>query len=287
MNKYTYFSIVSAITLVSCSGSVNNNNNNINNDSIVEDIIQNENIDKDMEHASKVLNTLPEAHEIISILLDHPDTKYDASALNSDKLNSKYTTTISKALNIGIYGTDMSYASLFEQNQTVLKYMAAIKIMADELGILQFFDEETMRNMEENLCNKETMIELITNAYYSSDKYLIESGQREIASLIISGAWVEGMYTAFYLSKSSYSLNPNLSSRILKQCLDIPILLEFFENTSDSNFIEIKKDFEDIKSLTDSANIKQLDNGLYSCDEKYFKKLYDKVLEVRKRYVAI
>ena len=281
MKYYSLF--IAALTLVSCGNGTNNNNVQDNTDPIIDTSV----VDTDSENAGKVLATVPSSHEIIAVLVDHPDAKYDASLLNSQTSYLNYNTTMSKSINLGAYGVDMSYASLFNQNQTVLQYMAVVKTMAEQLGLLRFFDEATMQKMEQNLDNKEVMIDLISSAFYKSDKYLLENGQREIAAMIISGAWIEAMNTACRLTKSNYGLNQKLSSRILKQCESIDLMINFLSEYSDGSVGEIAKDFAQLNTIIQQAEISSLANDSYYCDDANFAKICETVSEIRNRYVSL
>ncbi len=143
-----------------------------------------------------------------------------------------------------------------------------------------------MQKMEQNMDNKEMMIEIISNAFYDSDKYLLENGQHEIAAMIISGAWIEAMYTAFNLTKGKYRLNPPLSSRILKQCKSIDLMINFLSEYKDGGLWDINADFLAIQSLINQANITIKDN-LYFCSDNAFTSIRDKIAEIRARYVAL
>lgn len=281
MKRYTL--ILLAFLAASCGGVGNQNDNH---NQIVEVNSDTSAASIDSENANKVLESLPASHEIITLLVDHPDAMFDATILNSETHSAKYNTSMSRSLNLGVYGVDMSYASLFNQNQTVIKYMAVVKIMAEQLGVLKFFDDATMQKMEQNMDNKEMMIEIISNAFYDSDKYLLENGQHEIAAMIISGAWIEAMYTAFNLTKGKYRLNPPLSSRILKQCKSIDLMINFLSEYKDGGVGEINADFLAIQSLINQANITIKDN-LYFCSDNAFKSIRDKIAEIRARYVAL
>lgn len=281
MKRYTL--ILLAVLAASCGGVGNQNDNH---NQIVEVNSDTSAASIDSENANKVLESLPASHEIIALLVDHPDAMFDAAILNSETHSAKYNTSMSRSLNLGVYGVDMSYASLFNQNQTVIKYMAVVKIMAEQLGVLKFFDDATMQKMEQNMDNKEMMIEIISNAFYDSDKYLLENGQHEIAAMIISGAWIEAMYTAFNLTKGKYRLNPPLSSRILKQCKSIDLMINFLSEYKDGGVGEINADFLAIQSLINQANITIKDN-LYFCSDNAFTSIRDKIAEIRARYVAL
>ena len=280
--KY-YGLFIAALILVSCGSGTGSSNVQEDTDSTIDSSI----VDKDSENAGKVLATLPTSHEIIAVLVDHPDTRYDASLLNSLSSHLKYNTTISKSINLGTYGVGMSYASLFNQNQTVLQYMAVVKTMAEQLGILRFFDEATMQKMEQNLDNKEVMIDLISSAFYKSDKYLLENGQREIAAMIIAGAWIEAMNIACCLTKCNYSLNQKLSSRILKQCESIDLMVTFLSEYTDGSIGEVANDFNQIDSIIKQAKITPLANDSYYCNDEDFTKICDIISEIRNRYVSM
>ncbi|MBQ3617302.1 MAG: hypothetical protein II939_03970 [Bacteroidales bacterium] len=281
MKRYTL--ILLTFLAASCGGVGNQNDNH---NQIVEVNSDTSAASIDSENANKVLESLPASHEIIALLVDHPDAMFDATILNSETHSAKYNTSMSRSLNLGVYGVDMSYASLFNQNQTVIQYMAVVKIMAEQLGVLKFFDDATMQKMEQNMDNKEMMIEIISNAFYDSDKYLLENGQHEIAAMIISGAWIEAMYTAFNLTKGKYRLNPPLSSRILKQCKSIDLMINFLSEYKDGGVGEINADFLAIQSLINQANITIKDN-LYFCSDNAFTSIRDKIAEIRARYVAL
>ena len=60
--------------------------------------------------------------------------------LNSSDNLSKYNSNYQKALNLGIYGTDLGYTNIYEQNQDGIKYLSSIKSLAEGLNIGQFFD---------------------------------------------------------------------------------------------------------------------------------------------------
>src|SRR5690349_6947668 len=79
-----------------------------------------------------ILQQIPSPLEI-SVLLKESGKKYNVTYLNSPDNISKYNNNYKKALNLGIYGTDLGYTNIYEQNQDGVKYMATIKGLADGL----------------------------------------------------------------------------------------------------------------------------------------------------------
>ena len=68
------------------------------------------------------------------------EAKYNGSLLNQSDNLPKYNNNYKKALNLGVYGTDLGYTNIYGQNQDGIKYISSIKSLADELNIGQFFD---------------------------------------------------------------------------------------------------------------------------------------------------
>ena len=56
-------------------------------------------------------------------LLKQAGATYDADLLNKPENTSLYTTTASMALNMGVYGSDLAFAGIFNQNNETIKFM--------------------------------------------------------------------------------------------------------------------------------------------------------------------
>src|SRR5574339_30509 len=59
-----------------------------------------------------ILQTIPSPLEISSILKES-GSKYESSILNSDNNLSKYNNNFKKALNLGVFGTDLGYTNIY------------------------------------------------------------------------------------------------------------------------------------------------------------------------------
>src|SRR6476620_10659875 len=93
----------------------------------------------DAQVIGQILQGIPAPLEI-SVLLKESGKKYNGAILNSPDHLSKYNSNYKRALNLGIYGTDLGYTNIYEQNQDGIKYMGSIKELADGLKIGQFFE---------------------------------------------------------------------------------------------------------------------------------------------------
>src|SRR6478609_2112119 len=79
-----------------------------------------------------------------AMLVQKSGVTYDKSVLSSSNKVNTYSTDFARALNLGIYGADLGYVSLYNQTQDALGYLAALKQLSDKLGVSAAFDGPTM-----------------------------------------------------------------------------------------------------------------------------------------------
>jgi hypothetical protein len=128
-----------------------------------------------------LLQEIPSPLEI-SVLLKESGKKYNVDFLNSADNISKYNNNYQKAMNLGIYGTDLGYTNIYEKNTDGIKYMASIKSLADDLNIGQFFDLETISKLATNSKNLDSLLLIkamhITCSVAASDPKNIELNEK-------------------------------------------------------------------------------------------------------------
>ncbi|NMC39817.1 MAG: hypothetical protein GYA43_01385, partial [Bacteroidales bacterium] len=131
-------------------------------------------IQQDIKQAEKIFNALPTPLES-AMLIKSAGAPFDRKYLNPIENAKLYTTTRSMALNLGIYTCDLSFASLYDQTQLIIDYMNAAKKMADGLGILDAINQETISTLEQNINNKEAIMETISETFLNSNSYLADN----------------------------------------------------------------------------------------------------------------
>ena len=97
---------------------------------------------------------------------------------------------------MGIYGADLSYATIFEENATSLEYLAAIKSLSAELGVDDVLSGEVMDEVEANRNDRDMLIDIVSDTFYELNERLKFNGQEDLAGLVVASGWVEGMYLA-------------------------------------------------------------------------------------------
>lgn len=160
------------------------------------------------------------------------------------------------ALNLGIYSADLSYTSLFDQTQSSIKYMGNAKKLAASLGVIDVIEESTIRRLEENMNNRDVVLDIVSETFMNSNAYLTENNRPEIAVTVLVGGWIEGLYLATKLTNGSMENNKRLIERIIYQKLSLYTvinLLEEYKGNEDADYLLVKMD--ELKVIFDQVRI--------------------------------
>jgi hypothetical protein len=192
---------------------------------------------ENLKQAEKIFYTLPSPLES-AMLIKSAGAIFDSKLLNPVDNAKNYSTNRSMAVNLGIYTCDLSFASLYDQTQLIIDYMNAAKKMADGLGILDAIQKEDIDKLEENIHNTEAIMEIVSQTYLNSNSYLEDNGQQAIASIVLAGGWIEGLYISTQLVDMKKLGGNKLVGRIIDQKLSVDILLNLLENSKGNPAID-------------------------------------------------
>jgi len=217
-------------------------------------------VDQDVFDPNSALNTVFDG-KIFSIpspvqtayLIKNLDLSFDKSLLNSDGAVNDYVTEYQQALNLGIYGTDLGYAALYNQKNTSLKYLNAVEKLTAQLGLDAAFDSSFISRFEANSNDEDSMIMLMSDAFKKSDNFLKNANRKSTSALILTGGWVESIYIACELDakKDSDEIKRRIGEQ--KQSLNSIIDLLGTYNKSGANddliagLEELKTSFDKIQ----------------------------------------
>lgn len=210
---------------------------------------------QDIEQAKKMFQVLPSPLES-AMLIKSAGARFEESLLNPVSNVKNYVSTKSMALNLGIYTCDLSFASLYEQTQLIVNYMNAAKKMADGLGILKAIEQSQIDKLEENINNKEVIIDLVSTTFMNSNSYLEENQQPAIAAMVLVGGWIEGLYISTQLVDMKDFDGNKLVGRIISQKLSIDILFKLLNRSaSDPAVTELIGQVEKLRTVFNKINI--------------------------------
>ena len=136
---------------------------------------------------------LPTAPEITD-MLRQAGASYILSLSNPADKVGNYLSSVEKALNLGVYGTDLSYACTYMMKQETMKYLESSKKLIDDLEISTTFKTDYVSRVEENLDSRDSLISIISDSFIDTWHYLVENEQDKLALLVVIGSYVEGIY---------------------------------------------------------------------------------------------
>jgi hypothetical protein len=149
----------------------------------------------DLADADQMLHEMPSPIEM-AILVKHSGGTYDPDLLNPIKNLENYVTSGKKAMNLGVYSSDVGYTTLYKQTQETILFMNNIRKLSDDIGLSDAFDQSTFDRVEANIENRDSLLHIITGAYEVSNQYLKENNRMNTSILMIASGWVESMYLA-------------------------------------------------------------------------------------------
>lgn len=209
----------------------------------------------DAQVIGQILQGIPAPLEI-SVLLKESGKKYNSAFLNSPDNLSKYNSNYKRALNLGIYGTDLGYTNIYEQNQDGIKYMGSISELANGLNIGQFFEGETIARLATNSKNLDSLLLITTQNFNSINEFLQTQDRANLSVLLLTGGWVEALHILCEVAKANPT-NKELQETIGEQKIileNIMLLLSFYKE-SDPNMASLLTDMEELKKSYDKVNI--------------------------------
>ena len=159
-----------------------------------------------------------------------------------------YSTNFQKALNLGVYGADLGYLTIYEQTEGAMKYLKSVRSLSGDLGLEGAFDEELANRFSENIGNQDSMLVFVSEAYKKSDNYLKDNDKDAIAALVLAGGWIESVYIAADASVSSK--HEQLIERLGDQKVALSSLIKMLgQYSSDMDYNDLVVELEDLYSI--------------------------------------
>lgn len=221
-NIHSYFIITAVIVFSACGNSTKQDDL----ETDAADVSTEAVVDSQKISAQNVFNAIPGRAEIIN-LTQQARAEYNAAVLNNPDDVNKYSLESSKALNLGVYGSDLNVTGVFEQSQESMLFFKCVNVLSKSLGISNCFDERMADRMEANKENRDSTLEIISQSFRNADKFLKANGRPGTSSLIVAGAWIEGVFTACHTAEETNS--EAVVKEIFDQKESLKYLIELLE----------------------------------------------------------
>lgn len=246
------------------------------------------------------LFSIPSPYQV-AILIKQMNFEYNKEYLNPYNRSHSYITNFKKALNLGVYGANLGYLTMYEQSSESVQYFSVIKILMQEMNIESTFNKDLFKRIESNIGNKDSMLNLVSRSYRDIDQYLKDNNRNEVGVLILTGGWIESLYLMSNLA--SVKKNDELLRRIGEQKYPLDNLIKIlspYYNVSEEyatlidGLIDLAYEYDGIDILyTYVPPTVEADKKLTTINskselvmsEQQLKSITDKIAEIRKKIV--
>ncbi len=251
------------------------------------------------QELQKIFFSIPSPVEMASLVKDK-GYHFDVNMLNKTEHVSKYTGEVKQAVNLGIYGADLSYAAIFDEKQVTMNYFAGAQKLASQLGIENVLTGELIERLEKNQESRDSLLTIVSDAYADLNSYLKENDRSEVAALVVSGGWLEALYLSTIYAKDN---NPDIRKRIAEQKYALNNLIDYFGKFGEKESLtEMKADLESLRAIYNGTNeakgktTQSKDEGgtvvigtstVLSISDETLKAIETKVTELRNKYTSI
>lgn len=196
--------------------------------------------------------SIPSPIQMVTMIRENVDT-YNEKLLTDPENVANYTTKYKRAINMGVYGADLGYATIYENNTQAVSYLSSIEKLSDELGIAGAFDQDLLERFIDNGNNQDSMLVIMAEGYREGDKFLKDNEEHDVATLILTGGWIEGMYFAAVSFEESGS--QEVANRIGEQKTGLQTIIDLLEDYNSDEFYTsliadlkgLKEDFDKIE----------------------------------------
>jgi hypothetical protein len=207
---------------------------------------------------------LPTSAQVIKLLTDL-EVGYMMGISNPVENTKKYFSSTTRAINLGAYGADLSYATLYNIQQEIINYLNAIRSLSNELNMSKIYNESLYDKIRQDYDNRNELVKILTTSFNDTYSYLSENDQQPLALLVVGGAWIEGMYLTTHVSEAAYQV-AGISGVLLKQKESFELYLEitkpYLNDQSVSDFVKlldpVKKVYEGLGTSLTEQNIKDI-----------------------------
>jgi len=272
LSKIMLFAIVFSLLFVRCG-----NNETKNTDETLTDTAE-----MVTEKAKKLLYPMPTPLEVTE-MLNKAGASYILDITNSTESVDTYFTESGKALNLGIYGADLSYASTYNKTQETSNFFLCTKKLLDGLNIQTPFNEKLAENIEKNIENAEVLHEILTTSFHDTFEYLNENGKGAVSVMILAGGWIESLYLSTelaMLTDNNAEIKVGIANQKTTLKTLIPLLKTYESNENVSSVLTNLKDIDKVFS-----EIQEVDGKLQLTEEQ-FKNISTEINTLRKKVIG-
>ena len=175
--------------------------------------------------------------------------------LNPASNVDRYVTLKGRAVNFGVYATDLVYASSFKLNVEVARYYLTTKKLADALGINSAFTDADFVRLESNLTRGDSLEVISNDAYQRAYEKMQSEKMGPVLTMVLAGGWLESMHLVIRQIEA-FGKNEQLMVRVGEQKVTLEHLISMMESFKDDpNVSGIYTELLVLRDIYDQLNV--------------------------------
>ena len=206
-----------------------------------------------------------------TVLIREGGLKFSGDLLFPKDELMPFSKKTSAALVLGVLSTDLNYTMVYEKQKETSRLLEEVIKLAKQINLSAVINDQTKKRIDNNINNKDSMQIIISDQFWEIDNMLKENEDHDLAALLITGGWVEGIHIACGLSlvdTTNKSIKEIISDQkiVLENLIQLNKTFEFSDRVNEyiiSPLIELKSIFDSIPypiENLDSTSIKLIDN---------------------------
>lgn len=229
------------------------------------------------EDVREFVYPLPTSFEVTE-MLNRVGASYILTLSNPVSNVERYLTEKSKALNLGVYSADLSYASTYNQKQATIDYMDVSKKLIDALNVSAAISPDILDQIEARQDNKDELVDLITNTFFDTYEFLNQADRGAVSMLVLAGSWVEALYIVTHITEDTFK-NKEMVAIVMNQKASLNTLMGLMEVAKDNPALaDVMNDLQPLYSIYNS-----IEDG--SITETQMSRITEEVYKVRTKIV--
>jgi len=205
--------------------------------------------------AQDMLNRFPTPLDVTTTL-QTAKAPYLFSLCNPPANLNEYFTEKTKALNLGVFSTDLAYSSVYQRAEEIDKFLFCTGKLAGDLGIGGVYDKDLLKKANGYKDNRDSLLALVRTFLSGTSDFLRRNNRTQVAVFVACGAFTEGLYITSSLCQFAPG-NSRIREGILAQKGNLDkLLLILGEYGSDSNIKPVADEMAKLKKVFDILGAK-------------------------------
>jgi len=150
-----------------------------------------------------------------AIAIKEAGLKYQKDLTAPLEKGDAMTARMAQAMMMGVYGADMSYATVHRDAQRALATLETIERLSAKLELNNAFDKALVERFKANMGSEDSLLRFSGMAFRAADQYLKANDALDVSAWVLAGGWVEGMHLT--LADPAAAKSPALLVRIGEQ----------------------------------------------------------------------